>query len=195
MKSSLTQLVIAALVLSGAVGAYVYWYSSVVSDEQEVASLSSQIVDAKQNAARLAAAQMALNDVASTETLVESYFISEATIAPFLSQLQALGKAASTTVTIQSVSADPANHALSIALTINGTFDSVMRTEGVIEHAPYDLANRGFSVSESADPTTHVVSWSATSVFSVGTSLATSTSFTAPPAPAPAPAPILNTGA
>ena len=63
----------------------------------------------------------------------------------FINGLEAQGQALGTTVSVLSVSAGTGKQpTFMLSLTIEGTFDTVMRTVGVIEYAPYDISLYSF---------------------------------------------------
>ncbi len=156
-NSSLTRLALAAALATAALAGYWYWYGTVSAESVTVANLAQQVDARTSTAARIASAQTALAQIAGDEAAVRAYFVPEANIVSFIDDLQARGSALGATVAVQSVSASgsAARPSLSLAVTVTGTFDAVMRTVGVFEYAPYDLSITGLAVTEDAKNAWH----------------------------------------
>lgn len=147
-----------------ALGGYVTWYSIVSDESQHVADLQSQIDAANKNVNQIAAARIALTEIADDEATVQSYFVPDTGVVSFINNLEQLGTTQKANVTVLSVSASgTSTPTLALTLSVTGTFDSVMRTVGLIEYAPYDLSITKFSIVE-ADKN----SWLATVSLTVG---------------------------
>ena len=129
---------------------YGFWYAAVANKSAAVASMQDQIDTKTESAARVASARTALAEIAGDESAVRSYFVPETEIVSFIDDLVARGRALSATVKILSVSADNSRNqsTLSFSLTVKGTFDSVMRTVGMVEYAPYNLSIAKLSVGK-----------------------------------------------
>lgn len=166
MRAALLQLVIALCALLGSFTLYGVLYNAVSAKSALAANLASQINEKTAATTRAKAAQMALSDVASDEAAVQAYFVSNTSVVPFIDDLESRGRTLGTTVTVTSVSPGKVGGqpVFLLSLTITGSFDSVMRTAGAIEYAPYDVVVSSFAVVESAD-----ASWSANMSLSVGT--------------------------
>jgi hypothetical protein len=82
----------------------------------------------------------------------------------FINDIESRGSKLGATVSVSSVSAgDSSAHAsLSLALSVSGSFDAVMRTMGAIEFAPYDIRVENLSLNQ-ADKT-----WQADATVLVG---------------------------
>ena len=95
----------------------------------------------------------ALAEVAADEVLFGEYFISEAGVAAFIDGLEARGTAQVAAVKVLSVAVDDTGtrRKLKLAISIEGTFDAVLRTLGSIEHAPYDLSVSTLSLTRNGD--------------------------------------------
>jgi len=155
-----------ALVVAGAaVSGYAAWFHAISQKSSYVASLQNQIVTESGNVNRIAAARVALTEIAGDETNVQNYFVSESEVVTFINGLEALALAQKATVSVLSVSTGgtPAQPTLLLALTIQGTFDAVMRTVGAIEYAPYDVFISKLGVQQDAKD-----SWNATLSLVVG---------------------------
>lgn len=142
MRKALLQLLLALLALAVAALAYFFLYEAVSAKSAEAAQLQTQINEKTQARARVTAAQAALSEIAADETAVRAYFVPEAAVVPFIDDLESRGRVLHTTVAVTSVAAKQVEHrpSLVLSLTINGSFDAVMRTVGAIEYAPYDIS-------------------------------------------------------
>lgn len=173
MKNSLIHLVLALVALLVVAGAYGAWYVAVDTENAKARDLSSQILTKSQDASRIAQAKAALAALATDEAAVSTHFVSPGDIVPFLGGLQSAGAALGSKVDIVSVGAAPAaageGH-LNLSVHILGTFDSVLRTVGAFEYAPYDIRLTNLSLDTGAKG-----QWSAAASFSVGTGPASST--------------------
>ncbi len=134
MKYSLTQGVTALLVSIAAIAGYWFCYGSVMAKSASVAALESAIASENDTAGRIAAAQAALAEISGDEAVVQSYFVSKAGIVGFNDGLEAFGRSLGSKVTILSVSPSGTTlqPAFTLALTVTGTFDEVLRTVGAI---------------------------------------------------------------
>jgi Tfp pilus assembly protein PilO len=181
MKHPFIQLGVAALILVIAIGAYGVWFVAVDTENAKARSLASEIQTKSQDATRIAEAKAALNALATNEASVSMHFVSANDVVPFLGSLQSTGSSLGSTVDVLSVGADPATKAgqghINISVHISGPFDSVVRTLGALEYAPYDITLTNLSL-DTADKNM----WSAAASFSVGTGPASSTPATAAPA-------------
>ena len=68
----------------------------------------------------------------------------------FINDLEARGRVQGVAVNVLSVSAggETKQPTLTLVLTVQGTFDAVMRTVGAIEYAPYALSISGLSLGQ-----------------------------------------------
>ena len=172
MKSPLTRFLLALAVLVGSLGVYGAWYAAVSAKSAAVANLGNQITTNTETMTRIASARSALAQIAGDESLVQNYFVSESNIVAFINDLEARGAAQGATVSVLSVSSDTSSThtALTLSLAVKGSFNSVVRTIGSIEYAPYDLSIGTLSVGLDAKN-----SWHANLDITVGTNPATST--------------------
>lgn len=157
MKSSFSHLATAIVVCIVSIASYGIWYGTVSSKSTIVAELQNQIDTRIETENRIAAARATLADIASDEATVRDYFVPEANVVSFINSLEEHGRTFGATVGVLSVSTGgtATQPLLILSLTITGTFDSVMRTAGVIEYAPYDLSITDFSVSQDAKDLWH----------------------------------------
>ena len=152
MKKPFVHLVLALILVILVIVGYGVWYATVSSKSSEVADLQSKISAATNTVSRIAAARSALAEIAGDEAKVQSYFVPESGVVPFINSLEALGVAQKASVSVLSVSSGgPAPHPfLSLSLAVTGTFDAIMRTIGAIEYAPYDISIASLSIGQDA---------------------------------------------
>jgi hypothetical protein len=149
MRSPLAHILLATLILIGALALYASGYAALSRESASVAGLEQQIESTAQAVSRVASIRAALTELSSDEIAVQSYFVSEASVVSFINDLEARGLAQGATVSVLSVakSGTASRPALHLALSIKGTFDAVMRTVGIVEYAPYALSISSLAVS------------------------------------------------
>lgn len=150
MKSPYIKLIIAIVFGATALGAYGLWYSFIVSKSSAVADLETQINTIIDTASRVAAAKTALSKITGDETTVQSYFVPQTAVVAFINDLEARGHTLGSSVSVASVSTGGTytHPTLVFELGVSGTFDSVMRTVGAIEYAPYALKVTNLSLKQ-----------------------------------------------
>ncbi|MBU6323483.1 MAG: hypothetical protein KGI41_02060 [Patescibacteria group bacterium] len=193
-RTELIRIGLASIALIAAVVAYGMWYGTVMNASAEAGSLVSTITVDGARAARVAAAKTALASLASDESAVSRYFVSNATLVPFLESLQSYGTQLGAKMTINSVSSDTqaARPQLVVVGTAVGPFDAVMRVIGAIEYAPYYVTVDQLSLSSgsaasapnSANAPASNGTWTATFTLTVGSQTPVSASTTPVAAPA-----------
>lgn len=121
---------------------YGFWYSVIANKSASVADLQSQIDNRMEAAGRITAARTALAEIAGDESAVQSYFVPETGVVSFIDNLESRARAQETTMKVLSVSVGSSTKrpTLVFSLSVGGTFDSVMRTVGAIEYAPYNIS-------------------------------------------------------
>ena len=131
---------------------YGLWYAALSKKSNEAVALQEQVMIASENMKRIASARAALADIAGDEANVRSYFVSESAVVSFIDDLERRGQAQKSSLNVLSVSKSgtPSRPTLVFALSIQGTFDAIMRTIGSIEYAPYDIALSRASVAKDA---------------------------------------------
>ena len=131
-----------------------FWYSVIAEKSSAVATLQSQINTKSETVNRIAYSRAELAKIADDEIIVRNYFVSENDVVAFIDGLQERGLSQGTVVKVLSVSAGGTGirPTLTLAVTVTGAFDAVMRTIGSIEYAPYDLAISKLSVIKIAEP-------------------------------------------
>jgi hypothetical protein len=183
MKSTLLHLIVWLLICAATLAGYGYWYHMVASESTTVADLQNQITAKAEASTRVAAARAALADIAGDESLVQSYFVADTAVVPFIDDLESRATAQSADMKVLSVStsgtAKQSSLVLLLTLSIDGTFDAVMRTIGSVEYSPYDLSLSKLAVTKSGKNAWHADLQ--LTIGSVSGSQATSTSPTASP--------------
>ncbi len=141
MRTPLIHFGMAITVFIATLSIYGFWYAAITAKSAAAAILESQIETKTETASRIASARAALADISGNEATVRSYFVSEGEVVAFINDLEARGRAQKASVTVLSVSTatESAHSTLTIGLTVNGTFEAVLRTLGSIEYAPYYL--------------------------------------------------------
>lgn len=150
MRSSFIHLALAFLVCVLAFIGYWIWYAAIADKSADVAALQSRIDVRTATINRLATTRAALAELSGDEMTVRSYFVPETGVVAFIDGLEARGRALGTTVKVESVSTGgtTAKPTLEFALSIAGAFDSVMRTLGSIEFAPYAITVSQLAVEQ-----------------------------------------------
>lgn len=175
MKNPLIHLILAALALILAISAYGVWFVMVDTENAHARTLAGEIHTKGQDAERIVQAKAALAALATNEDSIAQHFVAGSDVVPFLGSLETTGKALGSKVEVVSVGADTGGKSqghLNLSLHITGSFDSVVRTLGALEYAPYDIVLTNLSLDTASPPT-----WSVAATFSVGTG-ATATSTT-----------------
>ena len=164
MKSPSIHLLLAFLACIAIIIGYGFWYAAVENKSAAAARLEKQIVVKTETTSRVASARASLAEIAGDEASMQNYFVSETGVVAFINNLEAQGKKLGATVDVLSVAAsggraslDSARHdsaesgtqpTLTFSLSVKGSFDSIMRTVGAIEYAPYDLTISALSVGQ-----------------------------------------------
>lgn len=167
MRNPLTHLLIALALLVVSAGAYGAWFVAVDKENAKARSLAAEIETKSQDASRIAEAKAALSALATEESAIATHFVSANDVVPFLGGIEATGAALGSKMQVVSVGAVPATAGqghLNLSVQITGSFDSVLRTIGALEYAPYDI-----SLTNITFDTTGSGIWAAAASFSVGT--------------------------
>ncbi len=168
-KNPLTRLGVLLLLCLVAGGVYVFLYRTVADVSGELATLEKEVQQKTTDADRISAAKNTLRTLDVDEASVASYLVLSSDIVPFLERLELIGEELGSDVSVVSVAKekDGSRERLVLSLKITGAFESVMRTVGAIEHAPYDISTSQLSVALAG--TTAGGAWAASGVFWVGT--------------------------
>lgn len=140
MKSAPLHVIIWILVCVVALVGQGFWYDIIVNKSATVADLQNQIDTKTETSNRIASARTALAEIAGDESIVQSYFVPETGVVPFIDDLEARARGQKADMKVLSVSTGGTKSTLVLSLTISGTFDAVVRTVGTIEYAPYGLS-------------------------------------------------------
>ncbi|HYD92994.1 MAG TPA: hypothetical protein VEB18_00860 [Candidatus Paceibacterota bacterium] len=158
---ALSHTVIAVLLAVVSIGAYWFWLARVEATAEDARSLAAQIEEKSGARALSATARLAAEELAEGEAFVATHAVSEEDVVAFLETLEVMGRTHGASVDIASVS-DVENGRITIALSIEGSFEAVMRTIGALEHGPYAGATGALSLDARGDS-----SWRATYRMSV----------------------------
>lgn len=163
MTRTLTHVAIAGAALVLSAGALAWWQGEVRSLAAEAAAIRAELAEQGTGATRLAEQELARN-----ETQIYSRFVNEADIVTYLEELESTGDVLGAVVDVDSVEepqgAEAADHIV-LTLIVRGSFDSVVRTLGAIEHQPYDTRLTTLTL----DSPEGERGWAATATFRVGT--------------------------
>lgn len=175
MKSPLSSLISSCVVCIVAVVSYSVWYAVISEKSTRATELQNQIDAKTETVNRIAATRATLAGVGSDETVVQGYFVPETGVVAFIASLEAHGRILGAVVSVLSVekSGTVARPTLALTLTMNGTFDAVMRTVGTIEYAPYDITISSLEVVQNGKN-----NWQANLKIVVGSVPATRTTLT-----------------
>ena len=150
MKSSLHQLIVAICICITVIAGYAVWHTVLSTMDTVIAKLESDILIKTEKANKIAATRAMLSGIAGDEAGIRDYFVPETGVAAFIDSLEAYGREQGSTVSVLSVSTEslPMRSILTISLTVKGTFESIMRTVGVIEYGPYELSISKLAVAK-----------------------------------------------
>ncbi|MBU6321073.1 MAG: hypothetical protein KGI78_03895 [Patescibacteria group bacterium] len=168
MKTSVVAPILATCALVAALAVYASSWSSVGAAKAAVADLARKVEAASAESVRLASIDGRLASLGTEAGTIDNYFVPEADVADFINELETRGKEAGAAISIASVAAVPAtgaaHPALSIAVTIRGSFDAVLRALGSIEYSPHALSVTSAAVAAAPDGK----SWTASANLLVG---------------------------
>lgn len=150
MKSPLFHIIVWVSLCIVAFAGYGFWYATVSHKSVAVSKLQNQVDTKTKTADRIASARTVLSEVDNSEATIKSYFITETGVVSFINDLKEYARAQNTDITVLSVSSGKSGtqHILTFSLTVDGNFDAVMRTIGVIEYAPYNLSISKLSINK-----------------------------------------------
>lgn len=156
MKSPTLHFIIVIVAGIGVLAGYYFWYSVVASESVSAANLQHQINSETEAPNNATLARTASVEIKNDETIVQKYFFPENGVVAFINNLEERTKTLGAAVTVTSVSAGTGERSvLVMALHVEGTFDSVMRTVGNIEYAPYDIVVSKLSLKQDGDNSWH----------------------------------------
>lgn len=176
MSRTTLPFIIALVLFALSSAGYVFAYQSMSNESAEAIDLQGQIRTKSAETTRAAEARGQLEKIAEDESVVNVHQVAPSDIVSFLTALQNAGAGVGSTVTVNSVAADPASKAaprLTLMLSIAGSFEAVSRTLGSIEYGPYDTQLTSLTVASA--PVASSTAWSANATLSVGMLNASST--------------------
>lgn len=148
MKGPAVHLSIAVIALLAAIGAYAFGFTLVTGAKQKATELATAIVAKEAEQARGASARTRLAEVASDEEFLAERLVADAGIVSFLETLESAGDPYGAAVKVASVAGDSADSEgrITLSLSIQGSFDGVMKTLGAIEYGRYAIAPKDVSL-------------------------------------------------
>jgi len=166
-----THVLLALLLLAGAIAAYGVSYHIVEQKSAEAAAAQNAIETKAQDAARAKEAQNQLASLKSDQAQIAQYFVATSDVVPFLTAIESTGHVFGTKVNVVSVASVPGKpHShLTLSISVTGPFDSVLRTVGALEYSPYDIALQNLTLDTTDAAAGAKSDWSAAATFLVGT--------------------------
>ena len=165
-RTPLIHLVLALILCIALAGAYAFWFIAVGRADVQSKELVTQIREKEAQRERTAEARAALTELASEEAFVRARFVQKEDIVSFLEELEDAGVPFGAQVAVASVTDGTATSEgrIVVALSIEGSFEAVMHTLGVIEHGPYAIATQNLTLNSTGEGT-----WTAVGAFAIGT--------------------------
>ncbi len=162
--------VISLILLIGVGVAYYFWFYYVSSLSDRASALSNEIELKTEDSAQSVQAKNALASLSASETSIDTRFITSANIVPYLESVQETGKDLGSTIKVASVAEKDGMPVgtLSLTLTITGTFDSVVRTIGVLENATIDTSLTSLTLDTTPTTGSSTPVWTASTILLVG---------------------------
>lgn len=152
----------------GALGAYGALFYAFSAARAEAEAAANEVARIETEDAAIENAEEIIAALSADEAVLSSYFVSTDGIVAFLEELERSGEELGTAVEVASVSpATAPGGRLTIALRIEGSFASVMRTLGSLEYGPRDL--RIVTLALDTPPSGEDASWVAAATFSAAT--------------------------
>lgn len=180
MNRTTVRLILVALLLASAVGAYAWWYAQVATATDRAAALAARIEETWIDSERTRDARAQLAEIAGDEATARAHFVPAEDVVPFLEALEATGVGLGSDVEVVSVAAQTEPRAaLNVSLRITGGFDAVLRTLGAIEYAPYDIEMRRLTFDSTGGSAT-TTRWAAEAALLVGTTATRAATTTTP---------------
>lgn len=135
-NSALIHLGIAILVAILAVIAYVWWQEQVLQAVSAARTLAEEASSVSGTQAETLRSKTELSTLTADEAFVEERFLPPSGIVEFLEGLEETGRSYEAEVSVVSVSDVLDGDRIAIALSVEGSFDAVMRTLGTLEYGP-----------------------------------------------------------
>lgn len=139
-RTPIIDVVAAATLLLLMLSAYAIWYRAVETRAQEATTLAEELQQRGEAGGRVALARKALEGLDADEATVHKYFITNEELVTFLESLERTGEQLGADIEVVAVQRGEGAQSttITLALSIQGTFDVVLRTLGAIEYQPYD---------------------------------------------------------
>lgn len=152
-----------ALVLAGILAAgYVFEQLAITNASARAAELAGEIAAKEASFSGAANARSVLAELEANESFVRTRFVRPGDIVGFLEELEQSGRALGSTVTVTSV-AQANKETITVALSIEGSFDAVMRTLGALEYGTHAVRTNSVTLDRSLEG-----SWRAVGTFELG---------------------------
>jgi hypothetical protein len=133
MKTYLSHLILAVALLLIAGGAYAFWFFETRHAAETASGYASEILLKTREHERAGSSKALLPEIEAEEARSASRFVPAEEIVPFLEEIEELGSSLGATVSVVSVGDPGEDKRIRLALSIQGSFDAVMRTVGVME--------------------------------------------------------------
>lgn len=168
---SSASLILAVIAVVLAILAYGFSYAVVDRLSQKAAELDTEIRIKNEETLRMSQAKETLETLLADEERMRGYLIRQEEIVPFLGRLEVLGSSLGSSLEVVSVSEDlqGTRERILVSVKISGSFQSVVRTLGVIEYGPYDSAITHVTLDTPAGGQEQSSTWSAVATFALGT--------------------------
>jgi hypothetical protein len=150
MKPALTSFGGAVLIFLLVLSMYAVWHSRVETRSAEVGRLENDLANKNQAVNRITSARATLERNNDPAHSLSKYFVAETDAAPFIALLEGVAEREGTELEVIAVSADGTKvaPALLFTLGVEGSFNPLMQTLGIIEYAPYDISFVGMTLSK-----------------------------------------------
>jgi len=167
-RHSLTYFILALVFALASLVAYVLWFLAFSSAHTEAVAAATEVIRIEREDAAIANAEDTIAALSADEAMLNGYFVSSDGIVPFLEELERSGEGQGSLVEVVSVTPPGTSGGrLALAVRIEGSFESVMRTLGSMEYGPRDM--RIVSVTLDTPPVEEATMWIAAATFSVAT--------------------------
>ncbi|MGB4076836.1 MAG: hypothetical protein WBK28_04005 [Minisyncoccia bacterium] len=163
-REPLIHLALSLLFVAVCAGAYTFWFFASERVHDETAVVLTQIAEHELDQARTTSARAQIEELTTEEAFVRSYFVPEEDIVLFLEHLEEIGTGDNAEVSVASVTGSAKEGHISVSLSVEGTFNAVLKTIGHIEHGSYAVTTESLTFESEGEGR-----WRAVGVFLVGT--------------------------
>lgn len=150
-RSAFTQFGLALLFALLAGLLYGWWYVQVTTEIAQSEALAAEAQMLGEEFSRSALARTELAALAVDEAFVAGRFLPVPEIVEFLEELETTGRSFGAQVSVVSVADATTKGRLSVALSIAGSFDAVMRTIGAVEYGRYASVVRNLTLDTAGE--------------------------------------------